>query len=241
MKIITYILISIILVLVQQLFAQNIGVNSTGAIPHTSAILDVDASPTNNKGFLMPRLTTTQRLAITSPADGLQVYDINLKDYYYFNTTTNKWDCLSTRAGTVSHFANSTAPIGYVSCDGASYSITQYPELFNAIGYLYGGAGATFNVPDLRGEFVRGLDAGRGIDAGRSIGSFQKATTITTDNGIAPAVQGLGVGAENSLDANVDPITINWNSASNTGIYNDSQYLGKVRPRNVALLPCIKY
>ena len=59
--------------------SQNIGINSTGANAHPSALLDVDTNPANNTGFLMPRLTTTQRIAIASPAAGLQVWDINLK------------------------------------------------------------------------------------------------------------------------------------------------------------------
>ena len=83
----------------------------------------------------MPRLTTVQRLAIASPINGLLVYDTNLKGVYSFDGT---WDCLNTPAGTVQHFANVTAPRGYLTCDGQNVSTTTYPELFNAIGYAYG-------------------------------------------------------------------------------------------------------
>ena len=72
----------------------------------------------------------------------------------------------------------SAAPTGYVPCDGASYSKTGiYAALFAAIGYTYGGSGNNFKVPDLRGEFIRGLDnyggtassrGARGVDSGRS-------------------------------------------------------------------------
>ncbi|MBP4140786.1 hypothetical protein MW871_09855 [Flavobacterium sp. I-SCBP12n] len=59
--------------------------------PNASAMLDVSST---TKGMLTPRMTTAQRLAITSPApaDGLIVYDITLKSFYYYNTTTSSWN-----------------------------------------------------------------------------------------------------------------------------------------------------
>jgi len=69
------------------------------------------------------------------------------------------------------------APTGYVPCDGATYSTGGiYAALFAAIQYTYGGSGSSFKVPDLRGEFIRGLDnyggtassrGARGVDSGR--------------------------------------------------------------------------
>jgi hypothetical protein len=56
--------------------------------PHNSAILQIDAT---NRGFLMPRVTTAQRLAITAPAIGLQVYDTNRNAPCYWTGTT--WEC----------------------------------------------------------------------------------------------------------------------------------------------------
>ena len=79
----------------------------------------------------------------------------------------------STAAGTVFWYTSSSTPSGYLSCNGASVSTSTYANLFAAIGYTYGGSGGSFNVPDLRGEFVRGWDDGRGVDSGRSLGSFQ--------------------------------------------------------------------
>lgn len=62
-------------------FAQ-LGINATGTAPATSAMLDVSST---SKGFLPPRMTTTQRTAITSPAEGLLVFDTNTKSNWYFN------------------------------------------------------------------------------------------------------------------------------------------------------------
>ena len=77
--------------------------------------------------------------------------------------------------GSIFCMAANSIPTGYVKCNGNSYSRTgTYAALFAVIGTTYGAADSShFNVPDLRGEFVRGLDDGRGIDSGRQIGSSQ--------------------------------------------------------------------
>ncbi len=63
-------------------------------------------------------------------------------------------------------------PAGWIFCDGRDLSPTDYPELFAAIGYLYGGEGTTFfKVPDYRGYFLRGQGGPAGVDpnvAGRT-------------------------------------------------------------------------
>lgn len=79
-------------------------------------------------------------------------------------------------AGTVMHFARNTAPPGYLKCNGAAVSRTAYAALFAAIGTTFGAGDGftTFNVPDLRGEFIRGWDDGRGVDGNRPFGSGQE-------------------------------------------------------------------
>ncbi len=70
------------------LLAQNVGINSTGAMPHASALLDVDAAalPANGKrAMLIPRLTTAERNAIPTPAVSLLGYDITTTSFWYFN------------------------------------------------------------------------------------------------------------------------------------------------------------
>ncbi|MEP7454309.1 tail fiber protein [Phyllobacterium sp. SB3] len=77
--------------------------------------------------------------------------------------------------GTIILFAANTVPSGYLKCNGAAISRATYAALFSAISTTHGaGDGSTtFNVPDLRGEFVRGFDDGRGVDSGRVFGSAQ--------------------------------------------------------------------
>ena len=77
--------------------------------------------------------------------------------------------------GVFKWFAGPTAPAGYLKCNGQAVSRATYAALFNAIGTRYGlGDGSnTFNLPDVRGNVIRGYDDGRGIDPGRALGSEQ--------------------------------------------------------------------
>src|SRR6478736_3109040 len=81
----------------------------------------------------------------------------------------------------VAYFASSTAPTGWLKANGAAISRTTYAKLFAAIGSTYGaGDGSTtFNLPDLRGEFLRALDDGRGVDTSRALGSAQAGQNLS--------------------------------------------------------------
>ena len=60
------------LITTNQLFSQNISINTTGAAPDSSSILDISST---SKGLLIPRLTVLERNAIVSPATGLIIYN----------------------------------------------------------------------------------------------------------------------------------------------------------------------
>ncbi len=55
---------------------------------------------------------------------------------------------------------------GWMACDGRELAINEFPELFGVLGYLYGRGDGTFRIPDYRGLFLRGVDAGAGLDPG---------------------------------------------------------------------------
>jgi len=71
-----------------------------------------------------------------------------------------------TPVGTILIFAGDLAnvPAGWLPCDGQSISKTTYSQLYTAIGDAWGTSGASFNVPDLRGMFLRGVDGGTAVD-----------------------------------------------------------------------------
>ncbi|RMG80686.1 MAG: hypothetical protein D6707_05995 [Bacteroidetes bacterium] len=72
---------------VVRVYSQNIGINDNGTAPNSNAILDVDVS-TNDKGVLIPRLTTAQRTSIAglgATEEGLTVYDETTKSFWYWD------------------------------------------------------------------------------------------------------------------------------------------------------------
>jgi len=73
--------------------------------------------------------------------------------------------------GTVFSFAGSTAPTGYLLCDGTVYDIADYPDLFNAISNFWGGDGVTtFAVPNAAGRVSVHAGAGGGGLTTRNLG-----------------------------------------------------------------------
>lgn len=80
--------------------------------------------------------------------------------------------------GTVTAFAGSTAPSGWLLCDGQSYLISTYRDLYNAIGTTYGGYGQSFQVPDLRGRFPVGKDTGTFAALGGKGGEEKHTLTV---------------------------------------------------------------
>lgn len=103
--------------------------------------------------------------------------------------------------GTVFHYAGSTAPSGWLLCDGSAVSRTTYAGLFASISTTFGtGDGSTtFNVPDTRGIFVSGVGTQTisSISYSRTLGTKQgdliqghfhafNAKNLSTGNGISP-------------------------------------------------------
>lgn len=116
--------------------------------------------------------------------------------------------------GAVVYFAGNTAPRGFIKANGAAVSRTAYAALFAAIGTSYGaGNGSTtFNVPDLRGEFVRGLDDGRNIDTGRGLGSWQDSQNLSHTHAASASVDAHAhsvSGSTNSSGAHAHNMTAN--------------------------------
>lgn len=156
-------------------------------------------------------------------------------------TDTNTLARQQAPSGLVAPFARLTAPSGWLKANGAAVSRTAYADLFAAIGTVWGSGDGfnTFNLPDARSEFIRGFDDGRGVDAGRVFGSNQAATGVARYIGESQFLDGLEISIINS-DAYVSG-SADWSRKSPAG---DREKKGNayntVRPRNIALLYCIK-
>lgn len=103
---------------------------------------------------------------------------------------------------------------GWMLCDGRVLQASHYPDLFWALGYLYGGAGDTFHIPDYRGTFLRGTDYGAGKDPDLPL-------RTAADGG---AGQDQGVGSRQSAamllhchDYNAVPAAVTPSSSGSTG------------------------
>lgn len=145
-------------------------------------------------------------------------------------------------------FAIGTVPAGFFECNGAAISRATYSALFGAIGTTYGvGDGSTtFNIPDYRGEFLRGWDHGRGVDASRTLGSFQDFQMEDHTHGLRVSIAGGSSGTLiGKLDAFANTATAFNNVAVNqwTSNLTGSPYKSgtETRPRNVSVMYCIKY
>lgn len=176
--------------------------------------------------------TTTQRglVQLATNAEGLAGTPSKVIDAATLQAVLASIGAQLSPPGQVNAFARATAPTGWLKANGAAVSRVTYNALFAAIGTAFGvGDGSTtFNLPDMRGEFVRGLDDGRGVDAGRSIG------TVQTDS-----VKSVGISRETT-----NPFAQGTNAGSGylrTGAGDPVIPAGaETRPRNVSLLYCIK-
>ena len=140
-------------------------------------------------------------------------------------------------------------PSGFLYCDGSSYgnisnfpSGGQYQDLFNAIGYQYGGSGQNFNVPDLRGEFIRGYDDSRGVDSGRGFATYQQHQfqTHTHDIPIHAVGNQDWSGGINDRPAADDASFIRNVEGGAPNASNGGFNGAETRPRNINFLPIIK-
>lgn len=95
--------------------------------------------------------------------------------------------------GAVAPFAGATGPAGWLKCDGAAVSRTTYANLFTVIGTTFGSGdnSTTFNLPDLRSEFIRGRPDSRALGS-KQAASFASHTHPTSDPGHAHAVSDPG-------------------------------------------------
>ena len=174
------------------------------------------------------------------------------------NNNANTRQLKSELVGEIAFFASSTPPSGWLKANGAAVSRTTYAALFAAIGTTFGAGDGrtTFNLPDLRGEFLRGLDEGRNIDRGRRLGTAQGDAIRNITGKLDGSAMGSGNQVlEGKMIASGAIGTTyqqrqwsgdqgGWGEQSVSFDFDASRVVptaSENRPRNVALLACIKY
>ncbi|RMQ48640.1 hypothetical protein ALQ04_01966 [Pseudomonas cichorii] len=168
--------------------------------------------------------------------------------------------------GMMAAFPKAAVPPGFLEVDGSLLSIDAYPDLAAYLGTWYNQAGdpaGYFRLPESRGEFLRGWDHGRGVDAGRGVGAFQDqllGAHVHKETGFVDNV-GAGSGASSVTGATASPGTFFgkvYGGASSTtakayvetspdslggsiaGLFSGSAGGKETRPRNIAVMWCIK-
>jgi microcystin-dependent protein len=159
-------------------------------------------------------------------------------------------------AGAVQAFAMNSAPSGWLAADGTAVSRSTYATLFAAISTTYGvGDGSTtFALPDLRGYFVRGSGTNSDGTAAGTFGVKQaddlKSHThgvtdpghvhiFTTYRNTADVSQGGGIQGFANFNTGSGSVTQAQNNT--TGISINSTGGAETRPKNIAMLYCIKF
>ena len=122
-------------------------------------------------------------------------------------------------AGIISAFAGVNAPAGWLMCAGQAVSRTEYSALFTALSTTYGaGDGSTtFNIPDLRGRAIAGVDNMGGTDAGR----LSVANTLGTATGTETVTL---TSAESGVPAHAHANTVTNNAVTSGGQSQDHSH-----------------
>ncbi len=172
--------------------AQNVGINTTGAAPVASAILDLNTGNAGNVGFLAPQaslVSNTDVATIPAPATGLLVYNTNAAmvggsgvGYYYWNGAT--W---ISGVGAGNFIFNQTTVQA-----GANFNIAQNGVIggtLNVTGLSTLGAITTVGVASINGSGANTTTIGNGTNALSEFG----IVTINNNNGAATT--GIGTGS----------------------------------------------
>lgn len=133
----------------------QIGIGTT--TPNASSVLDVTST---TQGMLTPRMTTVQRNAIATPADGLIVYDTDLKGFYYYSTGTSTWIALVNSGTGRLNFKRirSTDNLAVVlAAELAAGGGAKYVLNSNTLYEINGMIDLNFPI-DLNNAYIQGLD-----------------------------------------------------------------------------------
>lgn len=146
--------------------------------------------------------------------------------------------------GVMNEFAGSTAPAGWLLCYGQAISRADFADLYSVIGTTYGtGDGSTtFNVPDMRGVFPRGLDSmggtAKGYDSGRALGTYQ-ADANKSHRHYETYGPTLQVNSAGGVLVGSGTVKVHYNDPGTR--YTDYDGSTETRPKNIALNYIIKY
>ncbi|MES2592170.1 MAG: hypothetical protein V4608_09815 [Bacteroidota bacterium] len=200
-----------------KLFSQNNNVGIGTLTPAPSAILDIDASSGNNKGVLVPRMTSLQRLAIPSPANSLLVFDTDSACFFYWSSVASSWKSLCNSGTGIAGATGNTGGIGTTGATGTG--------LIGATG-INGGIGAT-------GATGIGLIGTTGNSGGIGATGVSGTTGVTGSVGTTGSI---GVtGNIGTTGATGSDIGTHWTITGNAGTNAGTNFLGTTDAQDFAI------
>ena len=142
--------------------------------------------------------------------------------------------------GTVLSFAGQTAPHGYLLCNGASYKVADYPDLYAVIGNTYGGDTENFNIPNLIDKFIQGsTTSGTEKEAGlpNITGTFYHDPNAKFSlSGAFSYTEGSSINLQNDA-ANKNSGYVSFDASKSNAIYGNSD---TVQPPALTMVYIIK-
>jgi len=191
--------------------------------PNASSILDITST---TQGMLAPRMTTAQRTAIASPADGLLVFDTTDKAFYFYNTLGTSWIKMANESAltrTNYKLVKSAADLApELAAGGGNTYLLNTTTLYEINGTI------TLTRPiNINNAYISGVDANEDVLSYPSGTIFQGNTgggirNITLRGGTAFNITGPGAATTSSLlvqNVVVDGMTSSVGSISGIGLY----------------------
>lgn len=169
----------------------QLGINNT---PHASAMFDVSG---NNKGLLIPRISSAQRLAIANPANGLLVYDTDRSSFVSFKTGSG-WADVDIRLPFTASASSFTPLFSILNNLPAQPAVVMDAASGNAIaGTASGTYSGIFGQNDDNGKGVSGLNTGTGHGVhARGVNGTALFADIPTGTGTAGYFKQLNPGGK---------------------------------------------
>lgn len=237
--------------------AQNIGVNTNGNTPDASALLDVDASPSNNKGMLIPRIALqalNTAAPISAPATSLLVYNTATAGtapntvtpgFYYWNGSSwqrltngngNDWSP-NGNSGTIdgTHFIGTTdnIPLNFrVNNNLAGKISSNGTSLF---GYEAGISNTSWDITAIG---TRALYSNTNAQFNTTVGAYSLYSSTTSSKNTAIGYSALGsfnaAGEGNNMAAGYSAMSFTTTGINNTAVGSNAMIYHTTGNNNTA-------
>lgn len=212
-------------------------------------------SASDDRNFVVQTNAATRLTVNSSTATSTVPVVLPANPTTSLQAATKAYVDLGSPAGIVAPFAGTSAPSGWLACDGSSVLRTDYPNLFTAIGTTWGSVDSThFTLPDLRGTFLRGTGTnatGSSSGAvGPSVGTYAADTYLNHSHAVTDpghnhsyfTVSSSGRQSGSSTLCYLDPGVTTTTGTSTTGLTVNTSTTGgtETKPKNYGVLYIIK-